>query len=201
MEYQKALIRKTEILAPFDGILGLRNVSIGAHIAPGTVLTTIRSKDKMKLDFSVPEKYADEIKKGMNVDFKLTNDMTTYSAKVIATEMGINENTRNYKVRAIVNQKSDKLISGSFANVNLDLGEKSDAIMIPSQSIIPSARNKTVIIANNGKAEFKPVITGIRKSDLVEVTEGLELGDTIVTSGLLFLKDANPIKFSQVKVQ
>ena len=172
IEIQKALIRKTTILAPFDGIIGLRYVSIGAEITPSTLLATIRSQDKLKLDFSVPEKYSPVIRTGMKVTFSLYGEEQNYEARVMATEQGIDAATRNLKVRAVVSNTGSHLLPGAFANVQLKLREDPDAIVIPTQAIIPDQQTKSVIVARNGKAHFTGIETGIRQEAGVEVKKG-----------------------------
>ena len=199
IEIQKSIIRKSEILAPFDGVIGLRNISVGAQVTPATLLATIRMQDKLKLDFSIPEKYCSEMKPGLKVVFTVHGKDKEYDATVIATEGGIDANTRNLKVRAIVNNKSDELVPGGFANVQLTFRENADAIMIPTQAIIPQERNKSVILCKNGKAHFVKVQTGIRKASTIEITEGINFGDTIVTTGILFIKEDAKLSFSNVK--
>ena len=199
IEVQKSYIRKTEILAPFDGVIGLRNISVGAQVTPSTLLATIRMEDKLKLDFSIPEKYSSEVKPGLKVKFTVHGNDKQYSATVMATEGGIDANTRNLKVRAIINSNSDELLPGGFTNVGLTMGENKNAIMIPTQAIIPQERNKSVIIAKKGKAHFVKVITGIRSASTIQIIDGIELGDTIVTTGILFLKEGAKISFSNVK--
>jgi membrane fusion protein, multidrug efflux system len=198
IEIQKALIRKTEVLAPFDGIIGLRNISIGAEVTPATLLATIRSNDKLKLDFSVPEKYSPKIRQGMNVKFSMYNEDTLYDATVIATEQGIDANTRNLRVRAIVNSFSEHLLPGAYANVLLQLGSNKQALMVPSKAIIPHEQFKNVIIANNGNAHFKTVKTGVRNASGVEITDGIQPGDTVITSGILFVKEGSKLFYSNV---
>ncbi len=199
IEVQKVLIRKTEVLAPFDGVIGLRNISIGAEVTPSTLLATIRSEDKLKLDFSVPEKYSAEIQPGMKIIFTMSNDEKPYEATVMATEQGIDVSTRNLKVRAVVDNKSEHLLPGAFTDVNLNLNEKKNALLIPTQAIIPSAQNKSVILAKNGKAHFVVVKTGVRKASNIEITDGIQPGDTIVITGILFLKEGSKLTFSTVK--
>lgn len=199
IEVQQSLIRKSQVLAPFDGIIGLRNISVGAQISPTTLLTTIRMEDKLKLDFSIPEKYSNEVKPGLKVTFTIYGNDTPYDATVMATEGSVDANTRNIKVRALVNSKSAELVPGGFTNVQLTLGENKNAIMIPSQAIIPQERNKSVIVSKKGKAHFVLVKTGVRKESMVEITDGINLGDTIITNGLLFLKEGVKLSFSNVK--
>ncbi len=199
IEIQKTLIRKTEVLAPFDGVIGLRNVSVGAMVTTSTLLATIRTNNRIKLDFYVPERYGAEIKTGQNVSFTLSNNDKKFEAKVIATEQGIADATRNLKVRAVVNKPSNELIAGAFATVNLQLGENHSAIMVPTQAIIPGATGKSVIIAKNGKAHFVKVKTGIRQVAKVEIIEGLNVGDTVITTGVLFLKEKNKLMYATIE--
>jgi len=199
IEVQKALIRKTEIFAPFDGIIGLRNISIGAEVTPSTHLATIRSIDKLKLDFSVPEKYSSAIQPGMRVKFILYNRENQYDATVFATEQGIDADTRNLRVRAVVESRSDDLIPGAFTNVWLRLNENNNALVVPTQAIIPREQYKSVIVARNGKAHIVQVKTGIRTPSEIEIIEGLQAGDTVITSGILFLKENAKLFYSSVK--
>ena len=195
---QRALIRKTEIRAPFNGTIGLRNVSVGAVVSSSTMLATIRTNDKIKLDFYVPEKYGSVITVGMPVNFTMYDNNTSFTAKVIATEHGIENSTRNLKVRAMVSSSSKELIPGAFTNVNLKLGENKNALMIPTEAIIPDEDNKQLIVANHGKAHFVNIKTGIRQSSKIEVVEGIASGDTIITTGLLFLKEGAKLSYSSI---
>lgn len=199
IEVQKVLIRKTEVLAPFDGVIGLRNISVGAEVIPSTLLATIRSEDKLKLDFSIPEKYSSDVKSGMKITFTLSNDDKQYGAVVMATEQGIDASTRNLKVRAVVDNKSEHLIPGAFAKVLLKLRENKNALLIPTQTIIPNDLSKSVILAKDGKAHFTIVKTGIRRASNIEIIDGLKPGDTIITTGILFLKEGSKLLYSSIK--
>lgn len=200
IEVLKVQIRKTEILAPFDGVIGLRNISLGAEVSPGTQLATIREIYQLKLDFNVPEKYSSQVKTGMKANFTIEGSENKYEATIMATE-GIDATTRNLKVRAIVDNNNAILIPGAFANVLLKLNENKHALMVPTQAIIPQERNKTVIVAKNGKAVFIPVKTGVRQDSFVEVLNGVEAGDTIATTGILFLKPGAVLKFPKIKIK
>jgi membrane fusion protein (multidrug efflux system) len=201
IEVQKTQIRKTEIRAPFNGVIGLRNVSVGAIVTPSTLMTTIRTENKIKLDFSVPEKYSSLINPGMKVEFSMNNEEEKFDATVIATEKGIEASTRNLKVRALVNSKSTELMPGSFANVTLRLNENKNTLMIPSLALIAQENDKTVIVAQNGKAHFVTIKTGVRQATNIEVVEGIQVGDTIITSGLQFLKEGSELTYSLVSSQ
>ena len=198
IDVEKTLIRKTEVRAPFDGVIGLRSISVGAIITPSTLLATIRTENKIKLDFSVPEKYSSVIKSGMKIKFNMSNADVQYDATVMATEEGIDTSTRNLKVRAIVNSKSKELLPGSFTDVKVRLSENKDALVIPTQAIVPSETNKSVIVARDGKAHFIQIITGVRQASTIEVTHGIQRGDTIITSGVQFLKEGSKLLYSTV---
>jgi membrane fusion protein (multidrug efflux system) len=199
IEVLNVQIHKTEVHAPFDGTIGLRNVSIGAQVTPSTALATIRDVKHLKLDFSVPEKYSSIIKPGYKVTFTVQGDEIKYIATVMATEQGIESDTRNLNGRAIVESNTTSLIPGEFANVELRLNENKDALMVPTEAVIPQARTKQLIVAKNGKASFVTIVTGIRNSSSVQVISGINPGDTVVTTGILFLKPNAALKFSKVK--
>lgn len=198
IELMKVSIKKTEVLAPYDGEIGLRNISIGAQVTTSTALATIREVDKLKLDFSVPEKYSNIITKGGKLKFMVQGDDAKYDAIVMASEQSIDASTRNLKVRAVVKKNSASLIPGAFANVELSLGERPQALMVPTQAIIPTERDKKLIVVKGGKAVFVSVKTGVRESANIEVAEGIAAGDTVVTTGILFLKPGAVVKFSKI---
>ncbi len=199
MELIRVQIGKTELRAPFSGTIGLKQISQGAYITPGTTVATLRQINRLKLDFSVPEKYSSEVRAGQEITFRVEGSDELFQATVLATEEGVNEDTRTLNVRAVVKENSRQLVPGSFAQILLTLAEHNDALMVPTQSIIPQARDKRVIVSRGGVAEFVPVKTGIRKEDVVEVTEGLQPGDTIVVTGMLFLRPGAKLQFASVK--
>jgi membrane fusion protein (multidrug efflux system) len=194
-----AQLSKTEIRAPFNGTIGLRKISEGAFVSPGTPLATIRSDQQLKLDFSIPESYAAEIDKNTSVQFSITGDSSTYTAAVIATEQNIEAGSRNLRVRALVNSKNKQLVPGASATVKLGFAVHENALLVPSQAIIPQARFKTVIVSRKGKAEFIKVETGIRTASSIEILSGISAGDTIVTTGIQFIRAGASLKFSSVK--
>lgn len=198
IEIVNAQIRKTEVLAPFDGVIGLRYVSVGTQVTPTVSLATIRTTDKLKLDFSVPEKYSRYINEGSLVKFTIQGDDDVHSGKVIATEESIETSTRNLNVRAVVEGSSPVLKPGAYASVELDLGIISDAMMVPTQSIIPQERNKKIIVVRNGIADFTSVTTGIREASKIQVLQGLKMGDTIAITGIQFLKPEGKVRFSKI---
>jgi membrane fusion protein (multidrug efflux system) len=198
IEVLKVQIRKTEVRAPFNGTIGLRNISLGAMVNPSLALVTIRDISQLKLDFSVPEKYSREIKPGTKVKFTVQGEEKIFEANVIATEQGVETTSRNLKARAVVKSNTKSLIPGSFTNVELRLKENPKALMIPTQAVIPQERTKKIIVADQGKAKFITIKTGIRASSKIEVLSGINAGDTIITTGILFLKPGAILKFSKI---
>ena len=197
IDITNASITKTEIRAPFDGKLGLKNVSPGAFVTPLTVVTTISQVNKLKLQFSVPEKYGAEIKNGQPISFTVNGSEKTFTATVLATETTIGQDTRSLTVRAIVQNNDPALIPGTFANVQMILGNDPNAIMIPNSSIVPQGRKKQVFVFKGSKALPMEITTGVRDSANVQVLAGLAPGDTLITSGLLFLRPGIDVKISK----
>jgi membrane fusion protein (multidrug efflux system) len=199
IELVRVNITKTEIKAPYTGRLGLKNISIGAYISPSNLLTTLRVVDPLKLQFTVPEKYGSEIRVGQDVLFQIDGSNAIYQANVIATESGIEEETRSLVVRARVKALDRFLVPGAFAKVKMVLGREQNAILIPTQSVIPQGRKKQVILFKGGKAQFTDITTGIRDASRIQVLTGLEVGDTVITTGLLFLREGADVKISTLK--
>ena len=198
IESTRIAISKTEIRAPYDGELGLRNISLGSYISPSDIVTTIRQVNKLKLEFSVPEKYAKEIGKGYHVKFRVDGGEKDHNAKVIATENSVDQNTRTLKIRAVVDENHNELVPGVFAKVNLQLGKDDDALLIPSQAVIPTIRNKQVIRLRKDSAQFVVVETGIRDSAYVQIINGLNEGDTVITTGLMAIRPNTKLKITKV---
>jgi membrane fusion protein (multidrug efflux system) len=191
-------IAKTVVHAPFSGKIGLQKVSPGAYVSPASVLATISQTDQLKLDFSIPEKYIGSIKIGQMVTFTIEGSKKTFSAKVVATESNVMENTRSLTVRAAVIGTDPALLAGSFAEVHLSFDPDPNAILIPTQAILPQARGKKVILYRSGKASFVDVTTGNRDSARVQILEGLKGGDTVVVTGLLSVRPDSKISIGKI---
>jgi membrane fusion protein (multidrug efflux system) len=199
IELIQVSILKTEILAPYAGRIGLRNISLGAYITPSNILTSISQVDKKKISFSVPEKYSSEIKQGMKIQFSIEGSPNVYTATILASESIIESETRNLKILATINDADSKLVPGSFAKVSLELGKNDLAVVVPTQAIIPSARSKQLVLFKNGEPEFVNVTTGTRGVENVEITSGIKVGDTVVTTGLLFIRKDSKLVISKIQ--
>ncbi|TAH12250.1 MAG: efflux RND transporter periplasmic adaptor subunit [Sphingobacteriia bacterium] len=193
----QAQIDKTIIKAPFSGVLGLRQVSPGAYVTPATVLTTLQQVDKVKIDFNVPESYTGLIKKGRMVTIQTNEADTKRKAEIVATDPQLNATTRNLKVRAVLNGSS--LNPGTFVKVLLDNSSGGNAIMVPTNAIIPDARAKKLIVVKDGMGVFVDIETGFRSAGMVEVTKGIKIGDSVVVTGVLFVRPKLPVKVRSVK--
>lgn len=194
----QAQIAKTVIRAPFSGKLGLRLVSVGAYVSPTSIMTTISQVGQMKIDFTVPEKYIPKIKNGQFINFTVEGTDRTYTGRVVATESNITENTRSLQVRAAVQGDNGGLTPGAFAKVALRFEPDQNAIVLPSQAIIPQARGKKVYIYKNGIAKLVDVTTGLRDSSTVQILSGLNIGDTVLVTGLLSLRPEGKVVLAKV---
>ena len=199
IELTEVNIAKTEIRAPYAGRMGLRSISPGAYITPATVITSISQVDKKKISFSIPEKYSNDIRQGMKIEFKIEGIEGTQHATILASESVDEANTRNLKVLATVSDGAQKLVPGTFAKVNLTLSQNNEAVIVPTQCIIPNARAKQVVLFKDGKPEFTTVTTGIRGSETIQVISGIKPGDTVVTTGLLFIRKDSKLKLSKLQ--
>lgn len=190
----QAQLEKTEIRAPFAGRLGLRQISLGAYVTPQTLLTTLQATNQVKVDFAIPETYARQINKGMAVSLEGMNG-GFHTARVSAIEPLVNAATRNIKVRAVL-QEND-LLPGSFVKVLLQ--QASDGILVPTAAIIPDALSSKVVVVKSGKGKFVGVKTGVRTPDFVEITDGLSPGDSVIVTGVLFVRPNAPVRVRGVR--
>jgi membrane fusion protein, multidrug efflux system len=190
-----AQLDKTVIRAPFSGQLGLRQVSPGAYVSPQTIIGTLQQADKVKIDFTVPETYAGLVKKGNKVRIQTNESEESISAVIAAVEPQINSETRNIKVRALL--ASGSILPGSFVKVLLDQDRK--AIVVPTNAIIPDAFLSQVVVIKNNKALFTTVVTGLTDANKVEIIKGVEVGDSIVVSGMLFVRPDAEVKVKMAK--
>lgn len=195
----QAQIAKTSIKAPFSGKIGLRNISPGTYLTPSTIVTNLVSSDEVKITFSIPEKYANQVKVNSEIDFTVSGSNEVLKAIIYAIQPNVDVATRTILVRAKANNKDGKLFAGTYANVRLPLSAIENAILIPTETIIPIQNGKKVFIYNNGKAKEVKIETGTRTEESILVTKGLKEGDTLVTSGIMSLKPETLIKVNLKK--
>ncbi|TDB60057.1 efflux RND transporter periplasmic adaptor subunit [Arundinibacter roseus] len=192
-----AELEKTEIRAPFTGTIGLKNVSEGAYMSPGTSVVTLVQTNPVKVDFTIPEKYSRDIRLGSTVQLSLDGDAARYSARVIALDPKVDESLRTQRVRAITQNPGRLFVPGMFVKVLTDLSGNANALMIPTAAIVPILKGKKVYVVKNGKAQEVLVTTGLRTDDRIQVTEGMMPGDSLIVSGIMTIKADSPVKVTK----
>ena len=189
----RAQLSKTQIRAPFSGKIGLRSISAGEYITPASTIARLVSTNPVKITFSIPEKYAGSIKMNTPISFTVAGSKNVYQGKVYALEPGIDISTRTLQLKATASNSKGDLLPGSFAKIDLPLINVNDAILIPTESIIPVLMGKKVFISSNGIATEVMVETGTRTEKSVLITSGLKVGDTVLTTGIMSLKKDVPV--------
>lgn len=198
IEIVKANIALTELRAPFDGVIGLRQVSVGTYASPTTIVAKLTKIAPLKVEFSVPERYANQMRKGTNLDFKIEGKMDAFNAKVYAVESTVDPNLHQYTARALYPNTNRTLFPGRFASIRLKKEEIPNAIAIPTEAIVPEMGKDKVFLYKSGKAEPIEVTTGIRTEAEVQIVKGLQIGDTILTSGTLQLRMGLPVTLDNI---
>lgn len=187
----RARISETELRAPFDGIIGLRYLSEGAYATSSTKIAKLIKISPLKIEFSIPGKYAQEIKIGYPVRFKVNNEY--YEASVYAVDPKIDINTRTLVLRALYPNKNEELKAGNFSEITLQMSKVENAISIPTEALIPEMDGEKVFIYKSGKASSVKVSIGLRTASQIQITNGLNFGDTLLTTGILQLRHNLPI--------
>lgn len=194
----RAQLAKTQIRAPFSGKIGLRTVSSGEYLTPNTAVANLVSINPVKITFSVPEKYAGQIKLNTEINFTVAGSAKKYTAKVYAIEPSIDMTTRTLQLKATASNPAGELLPGSFAKIDFPLSNVSNAILIPTEAVIPILKGKKVFVSDKGKAKEVMVETGTRTDKDVLITSGLSIGDTVLTTGMMSLKPETPVKIKIV---
>ena len=189
IELVKARIAQTELRAPFDGVIGLRQVSEGAYASPSQVISTLTKLSPLKIEFSVNERQANDIKAGTKISFNVENDLNTYEAPVYAVESKLDEKTLSLKARALYSNPGGKLKPGRSAYIEIQLSEIKHAIVIPAIASIAEMGRDIVYVYKSGKAQQVEIKKGMRTSSSLQVIDGLQSGDTLIISGVMQLRD------------
>ncbi len=203
IENLSAQIAKTLIRAPFDGTIGLRYVSEGSYLAPGTAtkIATLTNVNPAKIDFSVPAKYATTVSKGTAITFTTEGGEEKFSGRVYAIEPKIDPNTRTLTLRATSPNNNRKLFAGSFARIEIILNSKTNGILVPTEAVIPGLKGHSVFVVRNNKAEPVEVQIGTRGDKTIEIVRGLNVGDTLITSGILQVKQGGAVDIKEAIVK
>lgn len=194
----RAQLAKTAIYAPFSGKIGLRSVSVGEYLTPATLIANLSSTNPLKVSFSVPERYMGQVELNSEISFTTDGFNKTFAGKIYAIEPGINTQTRTLQIKALVPNANDELRPGSFARIKLALSTLKNVLLIPNQAIVPVLKGKTVFISKEGKAQQVNVEAGTRTAEHIVITSGLNVGDTVLTTGAMALKPDAPVKVTVV---
>ncbi len=198
IEVLKVDLTKTEIRAPFSGKIGLRSISEGALVNPGLILASLQDISRVKIDFAIPERYANDIRAGATVLFTTDYATEPFHAVVEAVEPAVDMKTRTIQIRALSDNRDGKLVAGTSAKVSLDLKEINASLFLPTSAIVPSIKGYIVFVAKTGKADIRAIKTGIRNKESVQILEGLLPGDTVITTNLLRMKKDAPLRILKV---
>lgn len=195
----KAQIAKTSIIAPFSGKIGLRSISPGTYVTPTTLIAKLVNNSQVKITFSIPEKYATMMKLNSDLSFTTSGATEKFTGKIYAMEPAIEQSTRTLQIRALADNKQGRLIPGTYANITLPLDDINNALLVPTEAIIPIQNGKKVFISSKGKAKEVIIETEARTEKDILVTAGLKPGDTVIISGIMALKEGAPLNITLSK--
>lgn len=191
-------IAQTELRAPFDGVIGLRQVSVGTYASPTTIVAKLTKISPLKVEFAVPERYANDVKTSAGLDFTLEGKLNTFHATVYARESKIDPTTHTLTIRALYPNANGAVLPGRYASIKLNKDEIQDALAVPSEAIVPEMGKDKIFLYKSGKAQPVEITTGIRTEAEVQVLQGLQAGDTIITSGTLQLRTGLPVTLDNI---
>lgn len=192
-------IRKTELRAPFSGIIGLRNISEGAIVSPSTLIAALQEVDALKIEFSVPEMFASSIRIGHEITFKTGGQNGEYHARIFAIEPHVDATTRNVSMRARCQNADHSLLPGAFAEISLPQNEQQQALQVPTQSVIPILKGQKVYVVHADSVIEQKIETGIRNDKMVAVLSGLQVGDSVVCNGVMFMKKGAKVNVTHIE--
>lgn len=196
IEGVEAQIEQTELRAPFSGIIGLRQVSVGAYATTTTEVAALTKTAPLKVEFNVPERYAGMLPEGTELTFTAEGDLTTRNAKVYASDSRVDPETRTFAIRAIYPNADGRLIPGRYVNVNLVTQRFENTLAVPSEAIVSEMGIDKVFVCKNGKAQPVEIAKGLRTDAMVQVLRGLVPGDTVITSGTMQLRSGQNVVVS-----
>lgn len=189
IELIQSRIDQTELRAPFSGLIGLRQVSVGAYASPTVEVSKLTKISPLKLEFSMNENQVSIIRPGTDISFTVANDLSTYSAEVYAVESQLDPKTLTLKARARYANTDGKLKPGLSGNIEALLNEIPNAIVIPSISSITEMGRDIAYVYKNGVAKEVEIIKGQRTASHVQILSGLSAGDTLLTTGVMQLRN------------
>lgn len=189
----RARISKSTIRAPFNGKVGLRSVSEGGYVSNNAIIAKLQQLDPIKIEFAVPERYGRMMTPGTMIDFTLEGDTAIYKGEVYAADPSVDAATRSVRVRARSANQSGLLLPGSFAKVEVRLERMDNALVVPAEALVPDIQGQKVLLIRQGKVASQRVQTGIRTGNKVQLTTGVQAGDSVLVTGLLAVREGMPV--------
>ena len=190
----KSAIAKTSIKAPFSGTIGIKQLSKGSYVSPGSVITELVNTQPIRIEASIPERHGMHLKKGMTIQFRQAGDATMHEAVIHAINPLIDNTTRTIGIVALNKNLRNEFKPGAFAEVILPMSNPEPAILIPNEAAVPDIRGQRVFILRNGKAIPQPIVTGMRTDASLEILKGISIGDSLIISGASLVKPNAPVK-------
>lgn len=198
IEQLKIRIEKMHIVAPFSVVVGFRDVSLGAFLQPNSKITSLVDVANLIVEVAIPEKYVLDKLYGATINFTVEGMIDNFSAVIYAVDPQVDINTRTIMVRAKYNNSRNLLRPGMSAKVMLNTGSGDINVYVPNQAVVPDVNGRSVWVYKSGKAKFVPVQTGNRTADMLEILSGVEKGDTIITTGLMQLREGISVSASNL---
>jgi len=199
IELLKVKISKTEIRAPFSGTVGFRGVSLGSFLQPNTVITHLVDQSMLKIEMTIPERYASLSLIGKKVVFTTELSDKKYEGTIYAVDPKVDQKTRTIAIRANFDNRKGELTSGMFARLTVITDTSSEVLLVPTQAIVSEMDGKKVWTVTDGKAVSRLVTTGVRTENDIEILTGLNEGDSVLLTGLLQVRESSPVKIVSVK--
>lgn len=194
----QAQLAKTTIRAPFSGQIGFRYVSEGAFLNPSANIATLYNLNPAKIEFSIPAKHAASVKPDSKIYFKVEADTTTYSGQVYALEPQIDANTRTLKIRATTANEKGTMLPGQFVSIQLVLQHMEKALQVPTEAVVPEQEGSKVFVKRGTKVEELKIQAGERTDRFLEIISGVSAGDTVLTTGILQLKQGMKVQVTRI---
>ncbi len=195
----QAQLDKMEIRAPFDGVIGLQEVSVGSFVSPDVIISSLQKIDQVKIDFSIPERFRPAVRRDQTIRFRVEGSDEMLEGRIYALQPRVDRETRTLRMRAIAPNPSALILPGAFAHVEVDLRQVDDALLIPSEALVPEMTGYSVFIYREGSVYTQQVQIGTRTDRRVQIRDGLSPEDTVITTGLLQIRDGMTVELANVK--
>lgn len=183
------------IVAPFEGRVGMRHVSIGALLQPGTAVTTLDDISRIRLDFSIPELHLGRLRAGLGVTARSAAfPDRAFTGEVSVIDTRVDPATRSVRVSAIFPNDDETLRPGMFLNVELGVVERANAIVVPEEALVAEATRHFVLVVKDGRIDRREVRLGVRQTGQVEILQGLQQGEPVVVRGVQRVRPGQPVQ-------